>query len=83
MKHLGEVNVLRDENEMTSPIDSHRRTAEANELPLQARVAAARALLESSSAEGYDDLPASQRAHFQEAIEHLRRVEGGITPGER
>lgn len=49
-----------------------------NELPLRARVAAARTLLEASPAEDYSDLPAGQRAHYQEAIEFLRNVEDGF-----
>lgn len=49
-----------------------------SELPLRARVAAAKALLEASSADDYDALPASQRAHFEEAIEFLGRIEEGL-----
>lgn len=49
-----------------------------SELPLRARVAAAKALLEASSADDYDTLPAAQRAHFEEALEFLRRVENGL-----
>lgn len=49
-----------------------------NELPLRARVAAAKALLEASSADDYDALPAAQRAHFEEALEFLRRIENGL-----
>lgn len=46
-----------------------------SELPLRARVAAAKTLLDASSDRAYQDLPAAQRAHFEEAIEFLRRVE--------
>lgn len=53
-----------------------------SELPLRARVAAAKALLEASSADDYDALPAAQRAHFEEALEFLRRIENGL-PAER
>lgn len=52
-----------------------------SELPIQARVAAAKALLESSSAEDYHELPAVHRAHFEEAIEFLHRIQNG-SPGE-
>lgn len=48
------------------------------DLPLRVRVAAARALLEASPAPDYSELPAEQRAHFQEAIEFLRHVEQGF-----
>lgn len=50
------------------------------DLPFDARVAAAMALLESTQPEGYDQLPAQARAHYQEAIEHLRSIDGGF-PG--
>lgn len=46
-----------------------------SDLPLRPRVAAAKALLEASPEREYRTLPASQRAHFEEAIEFLRRIE--------
>lgn len=46
-----------------------------SDLSLRARVAAAKALLEASPEREYQSLPASQRAHFEEAIEFLQRVE--------
>lgn len=51
-----------------------------NDLPMPARIAAAMALLEADQPDGYDDLPATQRVHYQEAIEHLRSLAGGF-PG--
>lgn len=53
-----------------------------SDLPLRARVAAAKALLEASSDQEYRDLPATQRAHFEEAIEFLRRVEKDVNGDE-
>lgn len=49
-----------------------------SELPLRARVAAAKALLEASSADDYDALPPVQRAHFEEALEFLSRIENEL-----
>lgn len=46
-----------------------------SELPLRARVAAAKALLSASPEREYRELPATQRAHFEEALEFLGRVE--------
>lgn len=49
-----------------------------SELPLPARVATAKALLDESPERDYRELPATQRAQFEEAIEFLRRVETDI-----
>lgn len=61
-------------------MDDHRTPSidggtTTTDLPLRVRVAAARSLLESSSADDYTALPAAQQAHFQEAIEYLQRVQ--------
>lgn len=50
----------------------------ASDLPLEARVSAARTLLEEIPGREYEATPASQRALIQEAIEFLGRVERGL-----
>lgn len=52
-----------------------------NDIPLQSRVAVARALLEEPLGQEYESLPAGQRARVQEAIEFLRQVESGFPGG--
>lgn len=54
-------------------------TPEAHpDISLVHRVNAARALLEHSPRTEYDDMAAAQRAGMQEAIEHLRSLEGDL-----
>lgn len=50
----------------------------ASDLSLEARVSAARTLLEDAPRREYDATSASQRALIQEAIEFLGRVERGL-----
>lgn len=54
-----------------------------SETSLDARVAAAREMLEEGLGSEYETLPAGQRACLQEAIEYLRRAENTFPGGRR